>query len=103
MNPEYDIMTSGQKIESSHRTLSGANYRYIWGSFPKVRLNVAFLSSADMTSINSWWGANVPVRVYDLNSIVVVSGYIANVDKPISRLVPPYTDQFAGTIELEGF
>jgi hypothetical protein len=103
LNPYYDIMQGGGKIQDNHRTLSGAKYVYKWGTFDRVVMNVDYLSSADMTRVNSWYGANTPLRLFDINSTVVVSAYIANADKPIANYVAPYTDMFMGTIELESY
>lgn len=101
--PEYDIKFGQRKIESSLRTRTGANYKYTWGRYGKVEMKVEFLTSADMTQINSWWAANTPLRLFDMGSAVVVSGTISGTESPIAQLVPPYTDKFKGTIELEGY
>lgn len=103
MNPDYDLKTDGRKIETSHRTRTGANYRYIWGTYKRAQLKVNYISSADMTRINSWWGANTAVVLYDLSSVAVVSGFLSNASAPIDMMVKPYTDQFMGVIELESF
>lgn len=103
LDPGYDIKYDGRKIESSHRTRSGANYRYKFGDYKRVRFYVEFLSSADMCRVNSWWGANIPLRLFDLNSTVVVSGYLANASAPVDGHVAPYSDQFTGIIELESY
>lgn len=103
MEPNYDIKFSAAKIESSHRSRSGANYRYKWGEFSRVILSIEHVTSADMTRVNSWWGANTPLRLFDINSTVVSSGYIVNAGKPIDSYIMPYTDRFGGTIELEGY
>ena len=101
--PEYDIKFNHRKIESEHRTRTGAAYKYIWGNFRSVKLKIEFLSSADMTIVNSWWGANVPVVLYNMDSVAIVSGYLGNATAPIDQYVKPYTDLFMGMIELESF
>lgn len=103
LNPEYDIKFDDRKVENSHRTRTGANYRYTWGNFKRVRAKVEYLSSADMSQVNSWWMANTPLRLYDLNSAVVVSGYLVNPSAPIDQYIRPYTDLFMGIIELESY
>jgi len=102
LNPEYDIKFEHKKVETSHRTRSGANYRYIWGQFNAVKFKVSDLNSGDMCRVNSWWGANTPLRLFDISSTVVASGYLTNGSAPIDQYVRPYTDLFMGTIELEG-
>lgn len=100
--PDYDLKMDGRKIENSHRTKTGANYRYVWGSFARVKFKVEFVTSADMCQVNSWWGANTQLVLYDLNSVAVVSGFLTNASAPIDQYVKPYQDQFMGVIELEG-
>ena len=103
LEPEYDIKFDHRKVENSHRTRAGENYRYVWGSYRRCKFSVEFINSADMCRVNSWWGANTALRLYDINSTVVVSGYLANGSAPIDQYVKPYTDQFKGVIELEGY
>ena len=103
LSPEYDIKFDSRKIENSHRTRSGANYRYVWGSYKRAKFGVEFLSSSDMCVVNSWWGANVALRLFDTNSSVVVSGYLSNGSAPIDSYIKPYTDQYKGIIELESY
>lgn len=101
--PDYDIKYDHRKVENAHRTRSGAQYRYVWGDFRRVKFKVEFLSSADMSQINDWWAANTPLRLFDLNSTVVVSGYLVNASAPIDQYIKPYTDQFHGVIDLEEY
>lgn len=103
MDPDYDIKFENKKVENSHRTRGGALYKYTWGRFSRVKFKVEYLSSSDMTRVNSWWQANTPLRLYDTGSSVVVSGYLVNASQPIDQYVKPYTDLFMGTIELEGY
>lgn len=103
LNPDYGITFDHRKVETSHRTRSGANYRYKWGRYDRVKAAVDYLSSADMCQINSWWGANTALRLFDMSSSVVISGYLANASAPIDMYVRPYMDQFQGVIELEGY
>lgn len=103
LDPESNLKYDHRKIENAHRTRSGANYRYTWGSYRKASFDVEFLTSADACTINSWWSANAVVKLYDVNSAVVVSGYLVNAEKPIGKIMKPYTDLFMGTIELESF
>lgn len=103
LNPEYDLKLGSQKLETSHRTRGGANYKYTWATWAKVKMTVEFVSSGDMCRINSWWGATTPLRLFDMSSTVVVSGYLANNSAPIDQVIRPYYDQFKGVIELEGY
>jgi hypothetical protein len=102
LNPDYDLKMDHRKIESSLRTRTGANYKYRWGGYSRAMLKVEFLSSADMSQVNSWWSANTLLRLFDMGSSVVVSGTIAGASAPIDSFVAPYTDMYKGTITLEG-
>jgi len=103
LTPEFDYKADNRKIENQHRTRGGRNYRYVWSVYKHLKFKVQFVSSADMTAINSWWGANTPLRLYDINSAVVASAYLVNASAPIDQFVQPYTDQYQGTIELESY
>lgn len=103
LNPEYDMSMPQRKIESVHRTRSGAQYRYTWGTYKTAKLPVEMLSSADMWLINAWWAANTALRLYDMSSTVVVSGYLVGAEAPINQFVKPYHDMYKGVIELEGY
>lgn len=103
MNPDWDYKLESKKIENVHRTRSGAGYKYTWGRFDRIKYKVEDLTSSDMCQINSWWAANVPLRLFDTGSTVVISGWIANADIPIDQFMKPYIDLFKGTIELESF
>lgn len=101
-NPNYDLKYDGKKLESVHRTRSGAQYRYKWGDYKRAKYKVEDISSAHMTTINSWWGSNAVVRLFDLEDTCVVSaGYLVNAAAPIDQHQAPYFDLFQGTIELE--
>lgn len=102
-DPGYDIKYDSRKVQSTHRTRSGAGYFYKFGDYRHVKFGIEFVSSADMTRVNSWWGANTTLRLFDLNSTVVVSGFLSNASAPIDGHVLPYSDQFQGVIELESY
>ena len=103
LNPEWNIKFDDRKVETAHRTRSGKMFRYVWGKYDRCKFDAQFISSADMCQINSWWYVNVPLVLYDINSSVVLSGYLVNAAAPVSELVMPYPDYFKGTIELEAY
>lgn len=103
LNPEWDFKLTHKKVESVHRTRTGEQYRYIWGSNRGVKFKVEYVSSADQCRINSWWGASVGLTLFDASSSVVLSGYLANNTPPIDSFVRPYSDMFFGVIELESY
>lgn len=101
--PEWDFERDNQKMEDVHRSRSGRMYRYKWGEFQRVKFGIEHLSSSDMTKINSWWGANTALRLFDTGSTVVISGYLTNKGLPIGEYMEPYDNEFGGTIELESY
>jgi len=103
MNPDWDYKLESKKIENVHRTRSGAQSRYKWGEYARVKFKVSDLTSADACQINSWWGGNESLRLFDTSSTVVCSGYLVNANVPIGQFVKPYIDLFQGAIELEGY
>jgi len=102
LNPEWDLKFADKKIEDVHRTRTGTAYRYKWGQYHATKFSVEYVNSATMCQVNSWWGANTALALYDASSALVHSGYLANASKPIAEYVKPYIDQFKGIIELEG-
>lgn len=103
LNPEWDIKFDDRKVETVNRCRAGGQFRYVWGSYQRAMFSVEFVSSSDMCTINSWWASNSPVTLFDANSTVIHSGYLANASAPIDSYCAPYTDQFKGVIELETF
>lgn len=103
MYPEWDFKLEDHKIENVHRTRLGNMYRYKWGSYKRVKFSVEHLSSSDMCRVNSWWGANTPLRLFDTSSVLVCSAYLVNNTVPIGQMVSPYVDKFKGVIELETY
>ena len=103
MNPAWDIQFDDRKIESTHRTRSGAGYRYRWGFYDRCKFSVEFMSSGDMSQVNAWWLANTTLVLYDTTSTVILSGYLVNASAPVDKYIMPYTDYFKGAIELESF
>ena len=103
LNPEYDLKMDTRKVENSHRTRTGGMYRYVWGSYDRVKFSIENISSKDANKINTWWKNNTPLMLYDLSSTVVVSGYLTNASAPIDQMVQPYYNLFKGIIELEGY
>lgn len=101
--PEQNMTYPDAKVESVNRTRSGAQYRYVWGHYASIKFDVQYVSSSDMCVVNSWWGANTPLVLYDINSSAVVSGYLVNDTRPIDSYMPPYNDQFGGVIQMESY
>jgi len=101
--PEWDLNYPTSKIETVNRARSGAQYRYVWGIYGSVKFSVEYVSSSDACIVNSWWGANTPLVLYDMSSAAVCSGYLATPSLPIDHYMQPYNDQLGGIIQLETY
>lgn len=102
IDPE-GLVSEKEKIETTHRTRSGKQFRYKWGIFSRVKFNASFISSADATKVNSWWGANEPVLLMNADSTSVLSGYLTNDELPIGGRIEGDSTMWTGAIELESF
>ena len=80
--PQYDYTEADKKVESRHRTRSGNEYVYRFGS---------------------WWDSNADLLWMEEGGIEVHSVHLVNKELPIGKPVKPYTDQFRGKIELGSY
>ena len=100
VEPEYNYMENDEKIENRHRTRSGAEYVYKWGSFKEWKFDIRWVNSSFRALVNSWWSTNTNLLWMEENGTEVFSVRIRNRSIPISKFEKPYTDTFLGTIEL---
>ena len=104
IDPEYDFKDGGQKIENVHKAKSGTEYRYKWGEYSKIEFSLMYITSADMCTVNSWWGANTNLKFMEVGVAASEKQvHITNKEKPISKNIKPYRDQFQGKLILETY
>ena len=103
IDPEYDYKEQDFKVEDKHRTRSGREYRYKWGDVEKITMGMRFVNSSTMSQINDWWKDNTDLLWMEVGGSSVSSFHLSNKSKPIDKRIKPYTDQFAGKIELESY
>lgn len=103
IEPEYNFKDSGERIESRHRTRDGSEYAYRWGSFRAFKMDVTYVDSAFKSFVNSWWDSGTDLLFMETGTTDVYSVHIVNKNRPVDRLIKPYTDLFRGTIELETY
>lgn len=103
INPEYNYEITGKKIEDRKRARSGREYVYKWGQYDGRKFDVSYISDTVKTKINSWWSGNDSLLFIDGITTNVTSVRIQNDKTPISKLEKPYTNLWAGTIELETY
>lgn len=102
--PEIDsFKREDEKMETTHRTDGGREYRYSTGSFQSIKFDLKFISSSQQAIINSWWLTNTDLLFLDDVAGQVTSVHIVNKKKPIGKYSGIYTDQFEGSITLETF
>ena len=91
-------------IKSSHRTRGNEEslYTYLWGTYGKIDIKLEYLSTAKKTVINSWWENNTHLVYSDAQNAANYNVLIGGKSKPIDAVNKPYTNQFKGTLTLEG-
>jgi len=99
-DPEFDFKQPDEKIQSQHRTKSGALFQYRWGEFNNFNFTMMYVNSADALAINLWWRNNTQLLFMDENTTAVSSVIIMNKKMPLSERIKPYSDQFRGQIKL---
>jgi len=99
--PEFDFKNNRKKIETSHRLQNADRYVYKTGAYDKFQYKVMYVSSSDMSLVNSWWESNTELLFW-IDS-AVSSVMLVGDAKPIDQYQKPYTDLFHGTIKLEGY
>lgn len=103
LNPEWDFEMNDRKVENIHRGRSGRSTVYKWGSYKSWKFSVSFVTSRDMSVVNSWWNTNAELLFMESGVSGVYSVRLMNKDLPVGRYVKPYTDKFMGIIELETY
>lgn len=104
IDPEYDFKDGGQKIEDVHRAKSGAQYRYLWGSYEKIEFSLMYVNSSDAYTINNWWDTNADLKFMEVNvAASEVQVHVTNRNKPIDKNIKPYRNQFKGKVILETY
>lgn len=103
LNPETNYKEGGKKVEDRHRVRNGAEYVYKWGDYDAWKFGVRYVNSEFKATVNSWWNTNTDLLFKSSESTQVHSVRLTNGDLPIGEYETPYTDKFAGTIELETY
>lgn len=103
LQPEYDYKEKDRKVESRHRTKSGAEFVYKFGDYKKRKLSVMYVDSSDKYTVNGWWNNNTDLIFMGSSDTDVNSVRLTNKETPIGIAIKPYTDLFKGVIELETY
>jgi len=104
VDPTWEYLEAGSKIEDRHRVRSGRSYVYKWGDFKRFEVPVSFVNSNFKSIVNSYWDSNADLLFMEVdNPSSVTSVRIVNEDLPIGQFIAPYTNQFIGVIELESY
>lgn len=91
IEPKFDH----RKMESVLRMRSGAQYRYVWGSYRRAKFSVMLVTSSDQSQLNSFWAENVPAQLNDLNGVAQMSGYLVNQPRPIDQIAAPIESTYS--------
>ncbi len=100
LNPTYATEMKGKKIGSVHTTKSGQRYEYLSAEIDGWKLPAVFVTSADMTLVNSWWSAATILSLTPDYTTEVFTVAMENRSKPINKYEEPYDDLFKGSITL---
>lgn len=102
-DPEFDIQNRTKKNQSEHRTRSGKQFTYKWGSVYAFKFGVKFVDSSFASTVNAWWLDNRNLYFTEENSGVVYFVRIMNQSVPIKEYIMPYDTFYSGVIELESY
>lgn len=100
VEPEWNYKERDKKIESRHRTRTGAEYVYKWGGYQAVKFKVSYVDSSFKAIVNSYWNSNADLLWMEEGSSVVSSVHVVGKSNPINAFNKPYNDTFKGVIEL---
>ena len=98
-DPEYNLKTSGRKVETRQRVWDGSEKVYKWGEYEEFKMSVAYMPALDGKTITDWWTANTELLYIDIDT-KVSSVHLVNKEQPVNQLTPPYTGLWKGKIEL---
>lgn len=102
LQPKFDFKEKIVKDETAHRALTGAEFKYIWGYFQNWKFSVEYVSSEQISWVNTWWlyNHNCKFRFQGNDPIPV---RIVNTSTPIAQRHKGRHDLFKGVIELETY
>ena len=98
--PEYNYREKDAKIENRFRSKSGKEYTYKFGDYRQWQFDVKYVNSSFKFFVNTCWNSNADLLWMETDGTEVFSVHITNRNKPIDRVIRPYTDLFLGKIEL---
>lgn len=103
--PEYDYKDNAKLVETRHRTLSGKQYQYKFGSYENFAFSLNYVSEANASIINSWWDSRAELLFFVTSGSTtdVYSVMINNKDNPLDGYNKPYDTYRKGKMILESY
>lgn len=102
LDPEWKYKDQPRKIEARHRSTTGEEYAYIFGTFQDFDVPVMFVSSADHGQLKLWWENNTELTWAESGGTEYPVRIVS--DKyPLAKRTEPYHDLFEGVIKLSTF
>ena len=100
--PEFDYDRHVVKNEVRHRTHSGKQYTYKWGSYTEFKFSVSWISGANAAIVNSWFASNTDLLLLITSSTAteVNSVRIQGDEAPLNQYNKPYDNYYKGKMEL---
>jgi hypothetical protein len=103
VDPEWSFAAKHQKVETEHRTRGGKLFKYKWAEYRRWEVPVAYVDSAFVSQVQSWWGGNQALLFMEEGGTEVYSVRIVNPEVPCGEHIRPYTTLWQGVIELETY
>ena len=103
--PGYDYEIPNKMVEKVIRSISGKEYRYLWGSYRRWEVPVKRMPKADAALINVWRANNTTLYFYPFYSTAPSTYYtvkLKNNEYPLKEMVGPDWDAYySGNLILE--
>lgn len=103
LNPAWDFMQDKPKLQDTHRTRTGKELIYLWGSYEYFSFSLMHVDSSTAAQVNSWWDSNADLLFTTDSGATVHSVHLSNADRPLSNFSQPDDTMFDGTIELSTY
>lgn len=100
--PDFDYEENDQLMLSELAVNNGAVFSYVWGQQRSTRFTASYVTSAQATQINSWWGARTQLTGRFVNHpSTLLTGRLMGENKPCRSYTDGARQYFIARIELE--
>jgi len=119
-DPDWDLRRQRTSLAEESVSIGGKMATFLWGDYRSYSLPVTYIPSSDAMQINKWWrngdelNADIQLEYFTLGDSYLglldqsynplygdIKFRIVNTQQPFSQFIRPYTDEYAGTLEIE--